>query len=130
MIPAPPCPDHTLLCQRIIVSFRLEQMQCSDGTTYCGADANGIVPACCNDIGIREIVNRCGGNLDCVDYYANSVTIFPSLVVSSDTVSIDSLDRFFVDGLSGGVAFAFPMLASLFFILLVAYIFVSAVKNS
>jgi hypothetical protein len=52
-----------------------------------------------------------------------------SLTVMSPAV-IDSLNRFFVDGLAGGVSFAFPMLFSLFAILLVTYLLVSAVNNS
>jgi hypothetical protein len=76
-IVSPPCPDYTSHCQRFIVSVRLEEMTCMDGT-YCGVGAGELVPACCNDIGVLELVRRCGGDLGCIDYYSNSATIFPS----------------------------------------------------
>jgi len=124
---SPPCPDYTSHCQRFMVSVRLEQMVCLDGTE-CGVDVGVPVPACCNDIGVIELVKRCGGDLGCIDYYSNSATIFPGF--PPDTLSVDSLINMFALGMQGGFLTYLPLFAMSCMILVVILLLNYAISKT
>jgi hypothetical protein len=86
MIASPSCPEYSSLCHRVVTSIRLEQMQCLDGS-WCGAVP---IPPCCNDIGIVELVVRCGGDTGCIKYYSNTSPIFAWSADAADTLSSSS----------------------------------------
>jgi hypothetical protein len=82
---SPPCPQYTSSCLRIVSSIRLDAMECLDGTPC----YNSPTPPCCYDIGIVELVARCGGDAGCIRYYSNTATYFPELSVDSDLPPFD-----------------------------------------
>jgi len=105
---------------------------CSFACASAGNNQSACLNSCHSQMTAEKILSQCPVYVPSAPdtvFVPVAPGVCDSLTVMSPAV-VDSLDRFFIDGLSGGVAFAFPMLAGLFFILLVSYILVSASKNS
>jgi hypothetical protein len=99
-------------------------MECLDGTPC----YNTPTPPCCYDIGIVELVARCGGDAGCIRYYSNTATLFPDF--PPDTLAVDSLMNMFAFGFQGGLLTYLPLFSGAAIILTVVGLFSYSVSKS